>query len=197
MFAYVPGAVFKNLAQLASPAYTHRYYVDGAPNMGDVFYNNNWHTVLVGGLNKGGQGIYALDITNPDTFSASKVLWEFSDVPPAAAGDPIKGDPDLGYTYSRPAIVRLNNSKWAAIFGNGYNNTEDDGATTKSTTGYAALFIVDIETGDADHEDSRSCRFDRARRTDWQRRLPWTSTAMSMSTTCMRVTCSATCGSSI
>ena len=31
MFAYVPGAVFKNLAQLASPAYTHRYYVDGAP----------------------------------------------------------------------------------------------------------------------------------------------------------------------
>ena len=67
---------------------------------------------------------------------------------PPSAGDPIKGDPDLGYTYSRPAIVRLNNGKWAAIFGNGYNNSEDDGATTKSTTGFAALFIVDIETGE-------------------------------------------------
>jgi type IV pilus assembly protein PilY1 len=38
------------------------------------------------------------------------------------------------------------NGKWAAVFGNGYNNSEADG--TASSTGYASLFIVDIETGD-------------------------------------------------
>jgi type IV pilus assembly protein PilY1 len=146
MFAYVPGAVFKNLNQLASPAYTHRYYVDGPPNMGDVFFGGNWHTVLVGGLNKGGQAIYALDITNPASFGATKVMWEFNDVGAGAPGD--KGDKDLGYTFSRPAIVRLNNNKWAAVFGNGYNNSESDGASTTSTSGAAALYVVDIANGE-------------------------------------------------
>lgn len=145
MFAYIPGAVFKNLKLLSNPGYAHRYYVDGSPNTGDVFYNNAWHTVLVGGLNKGGQAIYALDITNPDSFGATKVLWEFDDVGTGNVGD--KGDTDLGYTYSRPAIVRLNNNRWAAVFGNGYNNSESDGATSTSTTGRAALYVVDIEDG--------------------------------------------------
>ncbi len=139
LFGYVPGAVFKNLSLLTNPSYSHRYYVDGSPNMGDVFYDGAWHTVLVGGLNKGGQGIYALDITNPDSFGAGNVLWEFNDV------NGLKGDADLGYTYSRPAIVKLNNGQWAAIFGNGYNNTDADGSA--STTGEAALYIVDIKTG--------------------------------------------------
>lgn len=145
LFAYVPGAVFKNLNQLSSPSYTHRYYVDGAPSMGDAFFGGAWHTVLVGGLNKGGQAIYGLDITNPDSFGASSVLWEFNDVGTGTAGE--KGDKDLGYTYSRPAIVRLNNNKWAAIFGNGYNNSDNDGAGSTSTTGAAALYIVDIADG--------------------------------------------------
>lgn len=146
MFAYVPGSVFKNLRQLSSPAYAHRYFVDGPPNMGDVFFNNAWHTVLVGGLNKGGQGVYALDITDPGSFDASKVLWEFNDVGTGAAGD--TGDSDLGFTYSRPALVRLNNNKWAAIFGNGYNNSDASaGDTSVSTTGEAALYIVDVEDG--------------------------------------------------
>ena len=108
-------------------------------NMGDVFYNNVWHTVLVGGLNKGGQGIYALDITDPAGFTEAGatniVLWEFPDA----------NDADLGYTFSQPSIVRLQNGQWAAVFGNGYNNTESDGHA--STTGYAALYIVDIQTG--------------------------------------------------
>ena len=69
--AFIPVAVFNNLPKLtqAELYVNHEYFVDGAPNMGDVFYNGAWHTVLVGGLNKGGQGIYALDITNPGSFS--------------------------------------------------------------------------------------------------------------------------------
>ncbi|MEP7243378.1 MAG: PilC/PilY family type IV pilus protein [Gammaproteobacteria bacterium] len=141
--AFVPGAVFRNLIDLTQQNYGHRFYVDGSPTMGDAFYNSDWHTVLVGGLNKGGQGIYALDITTPATFSESNASsiyrWEFTDA----------DDADLGFTFSRPAIVQMHNGKWAAVFGNGYNNTTDDTASggQKSSTGQAALYIVDIETG--------------------------------------------------
>ena len=139
-FAYIPNKVFNNLAALADDSYIHKYFVDGAPTFGDVYFNSAWHTVLAGGLNKGGQGIYLLDITDPDSFSsetsaATKVLWEFTDA----------DDADLGYTFSRPAIVKMKNDKWAVIFGNGYNNTESDGAA--SATGHAVLYITFIEQG--------------------------------------------------
>ncbi len=148
-FAYVPGKAVNLLADLKNPNYSHRYYVDGSPTTGDVFYNSAWHTVLVGGLNGGGQGLYALDVTNPASINtesdvASKVLWEFTDVNTAASGAP-NGDSDLGYTYSRPSVVRLNTGVWAAVFGNGYNNTAPDG--TASSTGNAVLYLVNIETG--------------------------------------------------
>jgi len=146
-FAYVPNAVFGNLNRLTSPNYglSHKYYVDGQSTSADVFFGGAWHTVLVGTLRGGGQGVYALDITDPNVVSeasvaANKVLWEFTDV----------NDADLGYTFGKPSIVRLHNGKWAAVFGNGYNNMVDngnDGATSDSTTGNAVLYIVDIETG--------------------------------------------------
>jgi len=127
--AFIPGAVFPNLHLLTSTTYAHQYFVDGPPTMGDAFFGGAWHTMLVGGLNKGGKSVYALDVTNPASFSeaaaASIFKWEFTDAV------------DLGFTYSRPAVVRLQNGRWAAVFGNGYN----------STNGRAVLFIVDIETG--------------------------------------------------
>lgn len=142
-FAFIPSPVFANLPLLTQQNYSHRFYVDGSPNMGDVFFDGQWRTVLVGGLNKGGQGIYALDITNPDNVTEANpgnlVLWEFTDA----------DDADLGYTYSQPAIVKVRTgagtTRWAAIFGNGYNNTTTD--ANISSTGQAALYIVDIENG--------------------------------------------------
>lgn len=139
LLAYIPSKVYDNITQLTNPNYSHRYYVDGSPNAVDVYYGGGWHTILVGGLGAGGQGFYALDVTNPSNFSegnaANIVKWEFTDL----------DDNDLGLTYSRPSIVRLANEKWAAVFGNGYNNTASDGNV--SSTGNAVLFIVDIETG--------------------------------------------------
>lgn len=139
--AYVPNLVYSNmstnnLSLLTWPSYTHRYYVNGTPTVGDAFYAGSWHTVLVGGLRKGGAGYYALDVTNPSNFSEgttnaqSLVLWEFT-------------DPDLGLSYSRATIVKMANGtggkgRWAAVFGNGYNNTG---------SGHSAVFVVDIETG--------------------------------------------------
>jgi type IV pilus assembly protein PilY1 len=141
IFAYIPGAVFTGLPNLAAQNYAHQFFVDGAPSMGDVVFSSNWHTVLVGGLNKGGQAIYALDITDPaalanaESSPSNVALWEFTDA----------DDADLGLTYSQPAIVRLHDGTWAAVFGNGYNNTIAD--AHQSTTGNAALYIVNIATG--------------------------------------------------
>jgi len=133
VFAFVPSAVFPRLRNLTSKTYAHEFYVDGSPSMADVFYSGAWHTVLVGGLNKGGREVYALDITNVGTLAnaegnaSSIVLWEFTH----------EDDPDLGLTYSQPTIAKLQNGTWAAIFGNGYNSPD----------GKAVLYVVDIRTG--------------------------------------------------
>jgi type IV pilus assembly protein PilY1 len=63
------------------------------------------------------------------------VLWEFTDA----------HDRDLGYSFSQPSIVQMANGRWAAVFGNGYNNSEADG--TASTTGHAVLYIVFLDGG--------------------------------------------------
>lgn len=139
VFAYIPQAVFPRLKNLASPAYSHEYFVDGSPSMGDAYFTRggttSWHTVLVGGLNKGGKAVYALDITNPSTLATAEsnpnavALWEYTDT-------------DLGYTFSQPTIAKLRNGRWAAIFGNGYNSSENP-----SSNGNAILYIVDLADG--------------------------------------------------
>jgi type IV pilus assembly protein PilY1 len=149
VMGYVPSKVYSNLALLSSKTYSHRYYVDGPPTSQDVFFDGAWHSVIVGGLNGGGQGIYALDVTTPtftESGAASTVLWEFTDQDNPATSSITDGDADLGYTYSQPTIGKMYNGKWAAIFGNGYNNTDADGSA--STSGNAVLYIVDVQTGD-------------------------------------------------
>jgi len=139
VLSYVPSQLWPIMNLLTSPNYAHRYYVDGPMSFNDVFFDSRWHTVLTGGLAAGGQQIYALDVTDPSSFSEANanniVLWEFND----------ENDADLGYTFSQPSIARTYTGAWTAIFGNGYNNTVNDGHV--SSTGNAVLYIVDIKTG--------------------------------------------------
>lgn len=128
LLAYVPNAVYGKLSALTDPGYTHQYYVDGSAVVADA-YVGSWKTVLVAGLGKGGQAVFALDVTNPTGFDpATNVLWEKS------ATD--TGFSNLGYVYSKPKIVRID-SGWVAIFGNGYN----------SASGAASLFVVNVADG--------------------------------------------------
>jgi type IV pilus assembly protein PilY1 len=148
ILAYVPGALAyapgqgstepARLIDLANPAYQHRYYVDGSARVVDAYLGSGdsarWATVLVGSLGAGGRSIFALDVTNPDEFGAEKVLWEFPRASTAVA-DRL----EVGVGITQPTISRLAaGNKWVAIFGNGYN----------SQSGQAALFIVDLNTGD-------------------------------------------------
>ena len=140
--AYIPSLLFsantaEGLHYLADPQYQHRYYVDLSPTVSDVYIDPNggstraWTTVLLGGLRGGGKGLFLLNITDPNDFSESTAdaaqlaMWEFTHA-------------DLGYTFSKPSIAMMENGRWAAIFGNGYNNTG---------TGEASLFIVFLDGG--------------------------------------------------
>ncbi|NOZ52566.1 MAG: PQQ-binding-like beta-propeller repeat protein [Gammaproteobacteria bacterium] len=123
-FAYIPNLLYSTnsgngLHALAETVYEHNYYVDLTPSVADVFIGS-WKTMLVGGLRGGGKGIFALDITTEGTPTTQ---LEFTHA-------------DLGYTFSDIQIAKMNNGKWAAIFGNGYNNTGD---------GKAKLFIVYLD----------------------------------------------------
>ncbi|MEL0617761.1 PilC/PilY family type IV pilus protein [Cobetia marina] len=143
-FAYMPYAAFsieggRGIRQLADQNYVHQYYVDATPVARDVHVQlgeedaPSWHSVLVGGLGAGGKAVYMLDITDPEAFDtlgesngtspADIVQWEFT-------------HEDLGYTFSDIQVARLDDGKWYAIFGNGYNADSD---------GRAKLFIVDLE----------------------------------------------------
>ena len=137
--AYVPAAVFDNLWQLSLTDYSHRNFVDGPIGENDVYYAGAWHSLLVSGLGTGGQGYFALDITDPTLFSEANATsiarWEFTD----------NDDADLGYTFSKPSLVRLANGKWGVIVGNGLNATEADG--NASSSGNGVIFILDAEDG--------------------------------------------------
>lgn len=143
--AFVPSKMFSNLNELTSPNYEHLFYVDGSPTYADAYFDDGtpgWRSILTGGFNAGGQGIYALDITDPNsqfTESAADdiVLWEFTDA----------DDADMGYSFSKPNVVRMKNGEWAAVFGNGYNNTDNQVGDSNVGDGTAALYVVDIEDG--------------------------------------------------
>ncbi len=134
VWGYVPAAAFENLHRLVDPIYEHWSYVDNSPVLGDAFLNNQWRTVLVGGMRYGGQAYYALDVTNP-VAPRPDSLWEFSD----------EDDADMGYSYGRASIARISSTgDWVALIPNGYNNSEDDGIKGDGT---AVLYVVRLRDG--------------------------------------------------
>ncbi len=179
VFAYVPELIYPKLADLTDPDYliSKDGMVDGQIAEADAYYGSAWHTVLVAGMGVGAQGLFALDVTTPTATVAGGVatpgislLWEFSDADgsdsrvEAANGGLLDGR-DLGYVYSRPAIVRLDSADdWVVLVPNGYNNTNsvdesqddcvDDAAAatncTVSQTGESALYVLNLDPNEPD-----------------------------------------------
>lgn len=129
LFAFIPKTALTNIYKLTDTDYTgnaHQYYVDGSPIEADVFFDNKWRSVVIGTMRGGGREIFALDVTDPNNIS---LLWEIT---PAT-----EGYEELGYTFSRPAVTRLNNGKWAVVVGNGYSGAADKGV----------LYLIDVQNG--------------------------------------------------
>ncbi|MGQ0833594.1 MAG: pilus assembly protein [Gammaproteobacteria bacterium] len=138
-FAFIPTKLIDSVDETARTTYTHRYYVDGMLTSEDAYISKGsmqWRTLLVGGLGAGGRTIFALDVTSAAPIASegpagagSRYLWEFTDSSSGAA--------NLGYTYGRPSIVRLNTGQWAVVVGNGY----------LSAAGKASLFLLNASDG--------------------------------------------------
>ena len=97
--------------------------------------------MLVGALGTGGQGLFALDVSDPATFGTADpkqlVMWEFNDT----------DDGDLGYVLGQPVIRKMANGKWAAIVSGGYNNTEADGSASANGNAFIFIIFLDGPTG--------------------------------------------------
>lgn len=127
-FAYVPKAVLGGLSKLTSTTYqaNHQYFVDGAPGFGDAYWGSTWRTVLIGTLGAGGKAVFALDVTDPATLGASKVLWEF------AGGLQTS---KMGFIFGEAFVARFNDGNFYAVFANGYGSTDNQ----------AGLFLVRVD----------------------------------------------------
>ena len=77
LWGYVPKSVLPGLKGLMSPTYCHNFFVNLSPSAYDINIGGTWKTVLIGGQERGGNGLFALDVTNPAANSFS-VLWDVS-----------------------------------------------------------------------------------------------------------------------
>lgn len=140
LFAFVPNALFRGpdnkpekngLAALGDPAFAAQgeyFFVNATPRVFDVDFNRtpgalgttpDWHSVLIGGLGKGGRSYYAIDVTDPvamttEGTAAAKVLWEFT-------------DPDLGFTFGDPIVAKTAKYGWVVVLTSGHNNADGRG----------------------------------------------------------------------
>ncbi|MGA8054349.1 MAG: PilC/PilY family type IV pilus protein, partial [Burkholderiales bacterium] len=145
-WAFIPRTVLPRLYKLADTNWAglHEYYSDGTPTIGDVYDStaNRWRTILVSGLNKGGRGYYAVDITDPANPVA---LWEFQHSTTCFGASNKFSDCHLGFTYGNPAIGKLKNGRWVVVVTSGYNNVN---APSISGDGQGYLYVVDAVTGE-------------------------------------------------
>jgi type IV pilus assembly protein PilY1 len=141
MWAYLPRITMGKLHKQASTNYgtNHQFSTDGSPEVADVQIGDVWKTVLVAGLNGGGRGYYAIDVTDPTQPAA---LWELCADAVVCADN---NDPDLGLTFGNPQFGMWN-GKWVVFLTSGYNNIPNtDGVAGGTGKGY--LFIVNVATG--------------------------------------------------
>jgi type IV pilus assembly protein PilY1 len=139
LWTFVPSMLIPDMYKLADKNYStnHRYYANGSPTISDVYDGSNWRTILVAGLNGGGRGYYALDITNP---AAPILLWEFT---PA-------NDPNLGYTFGNPVITKKSDGTWVVLVTSGYNNIPDvKYPLANANNGKGFLYVLDAISGPA------------------------------------------------
>ena len=169
LWGYIPPNVLGNLEKVPSSKANSTnaiYGVDGSPVVKDIYYddtpndgstNPRWRTILLSGLGAGGKGLFAIDVTNPDSpthlfainndetnkavqhWGVNRMKNEFG----YASGtiDPQYDYRKLGETWSTPRIIRIKVSgkdKWVAVFGAGYN-----GAVNPNIG--SAVFVLDLE----------------------------------------------------
>lgn len=140
--SYMPSTALSQLARYASPNYSHFFMNDGIAATSEVCFDTGngkgdgkAHTVVVGTAGRGGNSVYALDLTDPTTLEAKDMLWEFTD-----AG--------LGKSLFAPIITHDNTGTPVAIVSGGYNADVD--------TGYIYVLKLNKDANDPWREDTNN-----------------------------------------
>lgn len=183
IWAYIPQNVLPYLISYADPGYCHINSVDLTPHIVDVSIGttgcseanywdcpktaDSWRTIVIGGMRLGGatanststctdcvktpinnvgySSYFALDVTDPENPT---LLWEFS-------------HPELGYSFSGPAIIRIGardnsgavdnskNGRWYVVFSSGPTGPIDKVSMQNFAKSNQAwkVFILDLKTG--------------------------------------------------
>src|SRR5690606_18962282 len=122
---------FQHLSTLSDPEYQHRFFVDGGIDVTTRAQGNN-RNILVASLGRGGEGGFALDVSDPTTFDDTDVLWD-------RTGTGVHND--MGYVLGAPLVrqgrATGSNVVTYAFVGNGI----------ESTNGSSTLFVYNALTG--------------------------------------------------
>jgi Tfp pilus tip-associated adhesin PilY1 len=167
IWAFIPPSMINKLPKIISQkakASNAIYGVDGSPIVKDIYFNNQWRTIVLTGLGRGGASYFALDITNTsspshlftiENLGNGQVAYWNSDGQKFFYSAGSKYDyTKLGETWSTPRIVRLKISntlnqpvdKWVAVFGGGYNGGS-------SATG-SVVYVMDLENSSSSTKDA-------------------------------------------
>ncbi|MCF4010213.1 pilus assembly protein [Rheinheimera sp. UJ63] len=140
LFAYVPFEMLPKLPALTSKDYQHQFYVDGSPTVADAYVNGKWRSILVGTNGRGGKNVFALDVTQPASFTKDSVLWE-------------RSIPELGNYTGEVVIAKLGSpakdAKWYAILGNGVNSQNHTASLILLPLNGDSPTVLTVDTGTA------------------------------------------------
>jgi len=148
VWAFMPRAVMDKLQGNRANALgdRHEYGVDGPPvayledrnangsiDVGEKAY-------LIFGLRRGGQALYALDVSDPES---PELLWTIDKT--------TSGFSELGYTFGAPRIIMTREGgtlRPAVAFSGGYDLNKDDRSSvgTDDSEGNA-IYVAELETG--------------------------------------------------
>lgn len=177
LWAYIPQSVLPHLQWLPDLNYPHVYYVDGSVQAFDVNifpstgttgrHPHGWGTILVATMRFGG-GDITIDPNsdadgNPNddvTLSSAVLIFDVTDPESQPKLLAEISHPELGYTTSRPALVKSRpvtttgwdtaNQKWHLVFGSGPAGTDGPSkqlALADAVSNQEArLFVVELNS---------------------------------------------------
>jgi type IV pilus assembly protein PilY1 len=133
LFSYVPkGIDFAAMANLSATSYDHRYFVDGQIEVIGQANQGNDKNILIGALGRGGRGVFALDVTDPDSMGENDVLWDNTTQDSTT-------NTNMGYVLGAVRIRKGNGGKTYAFVPNGID----------SPNGSSTLFVYELDADGA------------------------------------------------
>ncbi len=118
-FAYVPSTAItstNNLGLLASPDFSHRYFIDGNIAVSNKADNNGGANYLVGFMGRAAKGLFGMEVNNTSLgLRTDNMVWELG-----------ANDDNMGYLLGKPLFTKLQNGDQVIVFGNGYNSTNNN-----------------------------------------------------------------------